>query len=85
MRDRKDAKIFEEKIKRRNILKFVILSWILTFFLWLSLKFDKEWNIYSIFFDMLDLTHCVLSSIFAPLLGSQTICFSTLWQAYFFK
>jgi hypothetical protein len=26
MRDRKDAKIFEEKIKRRNILKFVILS-----------------------------------------------------------
>ena len=31
MRDRKDAKIFEEKIKRRNILKFVILSLILTF------------------------------------------------------
>jgi hypothetical protein len=25
----------------------------------------------------------VLSSIFAPLLGSQTICFSTSWQAYF--
>ena len=32
MRDRKDAKIFEENIKRRNILKFVILSLILTFF-----------------------------------------------------
>ena len=32
MRDGKDAKIFEEKIKRRNILKFVILSLILTFF-----------------------------------------------------
>ena len=32
MRDRKDAKFFEEKIKRRNILKFVILSLILTFF-----------------------------------------------------
>jgi hypothetical protein len=26
MRDRKDAKFFEEKIKRRNIFKFVILS-----------------------------------------------------------
>jgi hypothetical protein len=32
MRDRKDANFFEEKIKRRNILKFVILSLILTFF-----------------------------------------------------
>jgi hypothetical protein len=32
MCDRKDAQIFEEKIKRRNILKFIILSLILTFF-----------------------------------------------------
>jgi hypothetical protein len=48
-------------------------------------KIISKYNEIIIFFDMLDLSHCVLSSIFAPLLGSQTICFSTSWQAYFFK